>query len=448
MSSATWKTILSTGLKEKRGGGQEDGNERTAHDQYPAGIPLTSEEIKASRAFRPVNTAGQSLCWDFSSHAGCKAPAGQCSRGAHEMLKLAGLHRLIKMHLSRRGGHRSEKKISVKDIDGHVQNLRANLTQEDLRYKDTNKGKYRWAPKAAGAVHRPHGAPEELCQPSIAPTMKTAHTKAPAQQTMEETTWRTSVLPTDFDSFDFTPLEDDTRLLVHLSDEWVRRPLSCSQVELLSSTLEPDQKTIDKWWEEKAPHMHPAVTPFVKNHLRAAATADMGDLSDEQLRRACISGFHLLIKDGCKADEQCARAALVLADPLSACTAGKEHLAVRWGEKIQRIDYSAQTVRFGNLHYTAVDFGDVVMLANSTQKALRTPNREETDQCVLLHLAASGGWKGQGCPKRSPHKSRVDAFATHLRQYEYQQASAFVTKVKQPRTQREYTNSGLLPTMP
>ena len=319
-----------------------------------------------------------------------------------------------------------------------MQNLRANLNQEELRYKDTNKGKYKWTPKAAGALHHPQGGPGELRQSLTAPVMKTAHSNELEQPITESTTWRTSVLPNDFDSFDFTPLEDDTRLLVHLSDEWVQHPLNCTPVELLSSTLDPVQKAIDKWWEEKAPHMHTTITPFVENHLRAAASADKGDLSDEQLKKECISGLHLLIKDGCKADEQCARAALVLTDPLNVCTAGKEYVAVRWGEKTQCIDYSAQTVHFGNLHYTAVDFGDVVMLANSTQKALRTPNREETNQCVLLHLAASGEWKGQGRPKRSPRKSRVDAFATHLRQYEYQQASAFVTKVKHPRTQREY----------
>ena len=224
---------------------------------------------------------------------------------------------------------------------------------------------------------------------------------------------------------------------MHLPDDWVQHPLCTEPVELLPTTRDTNQVTIDKWWEEKAPQMHPTITPFVKNHLYAAATADEAILSDTQLGNECISGLQLLIMNGCKSGEQCARAALVLAEPRNNTT-GKESVAVRWGEKVPCIDYTSQSVQIGTLHYTADDFGDVIMLANSTQKELRTPNREENNQCVLLHLAAAGEWEGQGCPKRPPHKSRVDALATHLRQYEYQQACAFVTKVKEPKTQREY----------
>ena len=62
---------------------------------------------------------------------------------------------LIKMHLARRGEHRSEKKMQVKDIDGHLQNLRSSLTAEELKYKDKDKGTAKWTPKAGGAAHRP-----------------------------------------------------------------------------------------------------------------------------------------------------------------------------------------------------------------------------------------------------------------------------------------------------
>ena len=106
VSRATWGTILIAGLKGKRGVGGDDIVDKPHQDQYPAGMPLANEEIKASRAFRPMGGSGQSLCWDYATHAGCRAPAGQCTRGVRELLKLSGLHPLIKMHLSRRGGHR------------------------------------------------------------------------------------------------------------------------------------------------------------------------------------------------------------------------------------------------------------------------------------------------------------------------------------------------------
>ena len=109
-----------------------------------------------------------------------------------------------------------------------------------------------------------------------------------------------------------------------------------------------------------------------------------------------------------------------------------------WGEKTLCVDYSAQAVQIGNLHFSVVDLGGAITLSLSTQNALRTPSREEMNQCVLLHLAAFGEWKNQGCPKRAPHKTRVAALAGHFRQYEYQQAFSFINQIKKPTSQREY----------
>ena len=92
--------------------------------------------MKASRNFRPKSTeTGDFLRWGYSSHGGCKSADGTCRRGKHEVIKAKGLRPLIRMHMARRGGLRSEKKIPVKDIDGHVQNLRLGLNEEDLKYR-------------------------------------------------------------------------------------------------------------------------------------------------------------------------------------------------------------------------------------------------------------------------------------------------------------------------
>ena len=58
---APWKTILIAGAKEKRGGGGDDTLGKPVQDQYPAGIPLSADEIRESRSFRPLGAAGQSL---------------------------------------------------------------------------------------------------------------------------------------------------------------------------------------------------------------------------------------------------------------------------------------------------------------------------------------------------------------------------------------------------
>ena len=39
------------------------------------------------------------------------------------------------MQLARSGGHRPEKKITAKDIDGHVQSLRLSISEEGPKYR-------------------------------------------------------------------------------------------------------------------------------------------------------------------------------------------------------------------------------------------------------------------------------------------------------------------------
>ena len=335
VSRATWKTILNSGVKEKPRVGGEGGAEKTTQEQYPGGIPLSIEEIRASRAFRPLNSAGQALRWDFSSHAGCKAPAGQCTRGVHELMKVTGVHPLIRTHLARRGGHRSEKKIQVEDIDGHVQNLRSSLTEEEWKYKDKDKdkGKSKWVPKAGGRT------PVKLLHPAkevFTNNMATIEFAAmnPDPNKEETCNWRTTVLPTDFAAFDFTPLESDTCALANLSDEWVQHPDDCVPIRKLPTEMRDHQREIDDWWTTGAPQMHPSIVPFVKNTMFTSASDGMAPLTKTQLKEACKGGLRRLIKDGCKADEQHARSAVLLMEQPSDCIAGRERASVICGGKL------------------------------------------------------------------------------------------------------------------
>ena len=52
-----------------------------------------------------------------------------CPRGKHEIIKMTGPHPLMQMQLVRRGGHLANKRVDPRNIDGHVQALRAQLKQ-------------------------------------------------------------------------------------------------------------------------------------------------------------------------------------------------------------------------------------------------------------------------------------------------------------------------------
>ena len=104
---------------------------------------LTEAEHRACRKHRPESlNDGRFLRWEFPSHAGCRCPADNSSRGKHEIIKTRGLHPLISMRLERRGGHLAGKEIPPKNADGHLQALGLQLIAKDL-----DKAVPRWVKK-------------------------------------------------------------------------------------------------------------------------------------------------------------------------------------------------------------------------------------------------------------------------------------------------------------
>ena len=72
---------------------------------------------------------------------------------------------LIRTHLSRRGGHRPEKKINAGDIDGHVRSLRLSIADGDLKYHkkaDKRVGLANAGGEALSAIQLPaYNGPEQ-----------------------------------------------------------------------------------------------------------------------------------------------------------------------------------------------------------------------------------------------------------------------------------------------
>ena len=90
------------------------------------------------------------------------------------------------------------------------------------------------------------------------------------------------------------------------------------------------------------------------------------------------------------------------------------------------------------MYYSSIDLGDSITVSTQLQKALGLPRKTESNQCVLLHVAAAYEWKEQNSPKMVPSRARVDSMAAQLRQVEYQQGTQCVSRIKNPHTRREY----------
>ena len=116
-------------------GGRKTATTRGKSPPYPAGLPIHPDGIQRARGHRPRSLeGGGSMCWDFPTHSGCRNPDPPCSRWKREDIKLRSLRPLIRLHLVRRGGHKSEQKIRPDDLAGYIQGLRLSLAEQAAQY--------------------------------------------------------------------------------------------------------------------------------------------------------------------------------------------------------------------------------------------------------------------------------------------------------------------------
>ena len=144
-----------------------------------------------------------------------------------------------------------------------------------------------------------------------------------------------------------------------------------------------------------------------------------------------------MVTSGCRSGEQIDRAELLSLDqPMGGV--GRINIDVFWGESAKCVDFSPQSLRIGDLYYSAIDLGDAITSSTQLQKAMGLPGETESTQCALSHLAASYEWKEQNFRKRVPNRTRIDSLAAQLRQVEYQKGAQCVAMTKHPHTRREY----------
>ena len=86
------------GAQAKRAPKKEAQPPAVARPAYPAGKMLSGPEIKLSSRHAPTDRNGKRICWDFSSHMGCKKKACDCAN-SHEPLKWLKDMKLLKQSL-------------------------------------------------------------------------------------------------------------------------------------------------------------------------------------------------------------------------------------------------------------------------------------------------------------------------------------------------------------
>ena len=164
------------------------------------------------------------------------------------------------MRMDRLGGRRSEKKIPVKDIDGHVQSRRTGLTEEDLKYRKKPEKRKEVAKAGGDLRYAPIVALDEQADDPIKEVVNLENPLGPLP-------WRDTVLPGDFVSFNYTPLEEDTRALDCVDDTWLQERGSTPTRFVCNTVPSAHPTEIDGWLQDQHPKLHVSIATDVRNKI-------------------------------------------------------------------------------------------------------------------------------------------------------------------------------------
>ena len=97
---------------------------------YPAGKRLAAWEASNAMRNAPKDKDGRRLCWDFSTHQGCRKGVKDCPQSHRQITSTAGLPWECLAQLLRRGGLRNAPPVPPGEVDSRVEQLRSQAKAE------------------------------------------------------------------------------------------------------------------------------------------------------------------------------------------------------------------------------------------------------------------------------------------------------------------------------
>ena len=177
--------------------------------------------------------------------------------------------------------------------------------------------------------------------------------------------------PGDFALFDFSEMENLGNQLFNAQDTWVRKSPPPPQFRY-SGFLTTEQQKVEEWWQKNTPPVAEVIHTFVKNRM---SIADHEEDFDQRMRGA----LNFLRENGTARGIQLADSGLLglgsiveEQEMITENLAGKQKASIFLGPVFDMEDCSPQDIRIGNLHFTAVDYGDELRLTEALQRSLIT----------------------------------------------------------------------------
>ena len=223
------------------------------------------------------------------------------------------------------------------------------------------------------------------------------------------------IIPDDLHCFDCAAAEDPLRNILNTSGDLIHPMTKPCQLIPSTSSLTPVELDIAEFWKTVPFATPDRITPFLRSSMLKSNHVEKW--------KALTRPLETLEEFGPCRDKSDAKVCLDYAAQVPNLRSGKQlHQQAVWGQHMTLDDCCTQELVISELCFTAVDYGDLIPTSEELQKILGFAQKEEKNQCVILHLAAALVRSEVG-PKRSPPPaSRVLLMAKSLRLLEANQA--------------------------
>ena len=217
-------------------------------------------------------------------------------------------------------------------------------------------------------------------------------------------------LPLDFEMFDFAYLEESTRKLFYVKDDWLYQDEAPPRMTDRPERSIQHGETVDKWRAAYSPQVNEKLVPFINEMMDSGYGQAIWLVdSSEQTLHQLIDGEAL----GRKTMD-----VISLAKSKARTNGRARNVSipkVTYGPRVKCLEFKTQDVSFGSLRVTAIDMGAGAKINLRTQRVLGSESVAEGNQCVLKHVAMGLEWLENKRHVRIPSRNRAGLLGSELR---------------------------------
>ena len=312
----------------------------------------------------------------------------ECETGLRKLMKKNGLRWTMLAQIVRRGGAKGTKLLNAAEIDGYIHSIRESDEQDQQdKEKEPHTGGYHTEAVTPSQLPLFNNPPGLQIPQMVDLISENAASFGQIPSFADSPTRINSFIgsyPPELDYDDLTLPEDNLRTMMFGADFWfMTEPPDFSPLDAPDDVLSFN-RAVGRFLGPNLmgvpSDLHSPLLNWIDAHC-AITTSEVEPLLASSIRNILARGSSNL--------RQLSAATLAKFRSLDRFHAGDGGICrITWGPTIQLDDWSRQTIAIGELHFSAVDYGDVISLNEAMQQRLTAIDKDERSQRTLLSVAA------------------------------------------------------------